>query len=221
MNVRVSDVWLDAFERQADGSLFVKARRHARWCLFAYRLPRGDSYADDLVQGALTDILERRIEWDPEEHPLLRKVCDVIRYRVRDEKESLPVRTPHFSFYERKSPRDRDDPENVDGAPWRVDQEALSVLVEQPEDPEAQLGRAQERAIGARLGAELEALVADDAHVAEVVRCLRAGIIKKADILAETGMSDPDYRNAARRFERLTKKLPAELRALAMGDDDR
>lgn len=207
-----SDAWLDAFEQQATGRLIARARRHARWCLFKYRLDRGHGYDHDIVQAALTDIFERRIEWKPAEETLLDKLCDVIRYRVRDEKDSLVGRTLHVSIDHPRGDADDGQAGEEEARPSAVGE--LPPLVD-PDDPEAQLAREQARERGARLGVELAALAAGDAHVEAIVRCLCAGIVKKADVLAETGMTGADYHNALRRFDRLTKKLPAELRALA------
>jgi hypothetical protein len=81
------------------------------------------------------------------------------------------------------------------------------------------LSRERRRAAGAQLGSELAALAAGDEHVEAIVRCLRQGITRRVDVLAETQMSAVDYHNAVRRFGRLTRQLSPDLRALAEEDD--
>jgi len=209
----LSDAWLDAFSRQATSKLIAQCRRHARWCLHEYRLERGASYDHEVVQNALADIFEGRIAWDPARASLLDQVCDVIRYRVRDEKRSKAARTPHVSIG--GGVRGCLDGESSDGTRQLDAEITRAHAVEQPSDPATQLERKQVRELGARLGAELAALAKGDAELTALVTCLRAGIFEREDVLAETGMTAAEYHNARRRLQRLTVRLSDDLRTMA------
>lgn len=210
----LSDVWLDAFSKQATSKLIVLCRRHARWCLHEYRLQRGPQYDHEVVQNALADVFERRITWDPARASLFDLLCDVVRYRIRDEKRSRAARTPHVSI---GRPGGGLDGENRDGD-GKLDAE-IAGAVEPLDGPEAQLARKQDRELGARIGAELAALADGDGEVAAIVTCLREGVSAREDVLAETGMTAEAYHNARRRLHRLKGRLSEGLRAKAEEPD--
>jgi len=210
-----SDVWLDAFHRQATSGLIVLGRRHALWCLHTYRLPAAPGDDLELVNKALGDIFAGAVTWDPTRASLLDQVCDVIRYRVRDAKRSASSQRHHLSIGPQPANGERFDNE-VSGQ--RLEAEIAEALADEPNDPEAHLQRKQRRALGARIGAELAELAVDDELVATMVTCYRAGVCTRAEILAETGMAPEAYHDARRRLLRLVKRLGLEL--LAKADEE-
>jgi len=155
--------------------------------------------------------------WDPARASLLDQVCDVVRYRIRDEKRSRAERTPHVVIGRPRGDQDCGDDEHAAETTRRIDAEVARAAVDEPDDPQALLVRKRERELGARIGAELAALVAegDDPNVAAIFGCWRAGTSERKDILAETGMSADAYHDARRRLLRLVGRLPAELRTKA------
>lgn len=207
-----SDAWLDAFHRQATRQLIHLSRRHARWCFHEYRLRTSPDYDLEVVTKALGDILDEKIAWDPDRATLLDQVCDVVRYRVRDEKHSAATRRRTFSLGRQQPSGARFD----DAASEHLlDAEVTAALTEEPDDPEAHLQRKQARELGARIGEQLAGLADHDPDVAAMVTCYRAGVCTRAEILAETGMSADAYHDARRRLLRLVKRLDDELRAKA------
>jgi len=209
-----SDVWLDAFHRQATSKMISLGRRHARWCLFEYRLDRSEDYEREVVIRALGDILDKKIQWDPARASLLDQVCDVVRYRIRDEKRSPAEKRIHEPIG--PTDRDRFSDETKDGS-QKLEAEVARAAIDAPDDPEALLVRKQERELGARVGAALAALVAegDDPNVAAIFGCWRSGTSERKDILAETGMTADAYHDARRRLLRLVGRLPVGLRTKA------
>jgi len=205
-----SDVWLEAFERQATSKLITRCRHHARWCLEEYRLDRGPHYHLEVVQNALGDIFEGRIAWNPTRCSLEDQVCDVIKYRVRDEKRSAAGRRLHVAL-----DRPVNDETMVDdGRSRRIARDveaAMSVVA----DPESELARKQERELGARIGDELAKLAQGDQAVEALLVCIRAGVSALQEVLEETGMTADELHNARRRLRRLTGRLSEELRAKA------
>lgn len=200
--------WLDAFAAQATSTLVARCRAHVRRWLRAYRLDRA---FEDVVQEVLVDILEGRVAWDPTHSTLLNRVCDVARYRIRDEKRSLRGRTMHVPISRPGDPRLLLDGESYDGASRQLEAD-LARAVELPEDPETALVRTQRRERAVRVGEELAAMARGDAEVESYLACLRAGITERAAVLAETGMTAETYHNARRRLQRLKERLPPELR---------
>jgi DNA-directed RNA polymerase specialized sigma24 family protein len=208
--------WIDAFRQQATDALFAQCLQHARSCLHAYRLYDAPEDALDLVQKALADILGRRVQWDPARRSLAHRVCDVLRYRVRDLKRGATKRRAHASII--------DDEEHDEARVGEVRKQTLgdevlhvemSRLGGEPDHPEARLRTKQARELGARIGAELAVLVAQDGddQVAAILACWGAGTCERRDILAETGMSAEAYHDARRRLVRLAGRLSNELRA--------
>lgn len=204
--------WIDAFHQQVTEALFASCLRHARWCLHAYRLHDVPEDAIDLVQRALADILERRVQWDPARRSLVQQVCDVIRYRVRDLKRGA-ARRAHAPIIE-----DEDDTEghaDVLGVETVGAVREAAVARHEAEHPEHHLRSKQARELGARIGAELAVLVAEqrDDDAAAILACWVSGTSERKDILAETGMSAEAYHDARRRLLRLAGRLSNELRA--------
>jgi hypothetical protein len=215
-----SSAWLDAFAKQvSSGKLFIRCRRYARACLDEYRLKRGPQYPDELVQDALGDTFEGRIAWDPARKALDDHVCDTIRFRIRDEKQSAPERRPTISIDRPLSDDaaargDADDEQRQAARKLRAEIESAVGLAE---DPEATLMRKQERELGARIADELTRLAGSDDEVRLLVACLRDGDDERRDVCAETGMSEKAFHNARRRLVRLKNSLPDELR---VSDDE-
>lgn len=211
-------LWIDVYFQQATDALHERCRRHARWCLHAYRLYDAPEDDDDLVQKALTDILGGHIQWDPTRRSLEDQVRDVIRYRVRDLKRTAARRRAHAPIIDVG-----DDCEShvvrVRGAEAVVTDEVVHAEMTrhggEPDHPETQLRHRQARELGARICAELSVLVAeqDDEQAAAILTCWACGISERRDILAETGMSAETYHDARRRLIRLVGRLPDELRA--------
>lgn len=200
------DVWIETFHQQATRQLMARCRRQARWCLHEYRLAASPGDDDDLVQNALADIFDKRIQWDPSRRSLLDQVCDVVRYRIRNLKRSTVAYRGVCVL--------------VDNESQSVHVEAVAVSAEEPDDPEAQLRHKQARELGARIGAELAALVANQAddEAAAILACWWSGTSERKDILVETGMSAEAYHGARRRLVRLAGRLSDELRAKAKAD---
>lgn len=214
--------WIDAFYQQATHALFLQCRRHARWCLHAYRLYDAPEEDRDLVQKALADILSRRIQWDPARRSLGEQVCDVVRYRVRDLKRTAAKRRAHAPMVdqdEHDEAHGGDEARVNDHRAQTVGDEALYAAMAQhggePDHPEALLRNKQARELGAYIRSELAVLVAEhgDDEAAAILACWGSGISERKDILAETGMSAEVYRHARRRLLRLAGRLSNELRA--------
>lgn len=201
MSVLSRDAWVEAFHQQATNTLLTECRDQARWCFHEYRLDAAPGDDHDLVQKALTDIIAGRIEWNPSRRSLLDQMRDVIRYRVRNQKRST-------SAHRCVSMAGDEESEGLHV-------ELTTAASGEPADPEVQLRRKQERELGARIGAELAALVMDekDHDAAAILACWWSGTSERKDILAETGMSAEVYRHARRRLIRLAGRLSNELRA--------
>lgn len=169
--------------------------RHARSCLHEYRLDAADGDEHDFVNEAFADIVEGRIQWNPARRSLLDQMCDVIRYRVRNQKHSAARRA------------------QVPMGACDEDLHAeMTAAVGEPDDPAAQLRRKQERELGARIAAELAMLVGQgDGDAAAILACWTTGTLERKDILAETGMSADAYHDARRRLVRLGGRIAEEL----------
>lgn len=213
-----TSAWLEAFAKQATSKLIIRCGRYARWCLDEYRLKRGPQYPDELVQDALGDMFEGRIAWDPTRKALDDHVCDTVRFRIRDEKQSAAERRPAISIDrplsdEAAARGDEDDDKRKAVRALRAEIESAVGLAE---DPASALVRRQGRELGARIADELTRLAGPDDEVRLLVACLRDGDDERRDVCAESGMTEKAFHNARRRLVRLKDKLPEELQAQAM-----
>lgn len=188
---------LQALKQQLTPGLVSRCRVFARWCLRRYGLRRAAAYHEELVQDALGDLVEGRIAWAPARNRLADHVCDVIRYRVRDEKRSAGERRAWLPLEGRAS-------SSV------LDAEDLRVLT-----PDALLLRAQAQAVARRVAECLNGLASSDDEVHRVLTCYCAGIDDRQAICGITGMSVHSYHNARRRLVRLADRLPLALRTMA------
>lgn len=182
-----------AVESQATESLINRCAQAARRCLYEYGLRREPGYERELVQDAITAILDCRISWDPRREDLQRRIDDVVRFRVRNEKLSLAARVQC------------------------VPVDSLDVLASSDETPDERLARERERSLGARIGEALQELAqaSADGEVVDLLAYFRRDDVDRAGAMRVTGMSAEKYRNARRRLVRLRRHLPDDLRAQA------
>jgi DNA-directed RNA polymerase specialized sigma24 family protein len=200
-----TEEWLTAYEDQATEVLAGRARRYAerraRGVAKAGGRGADDLYVDDLVQEALLATFEGVGRWDPAKTPLVEHVISIIRYKTKDDlAHALDHR--HVSLDAARHV----DPDEEDGADALEDEAAYALARAAPTpDPDTRIYLDQ-------VLAQLACGAAGDDIVAAIVDCWRRGIVDRADVLAETGMSAADHNKGRMRLARLVDDLPTITR---------
>jgi heme exporter protein D len=85
-----AEAWIEAFDTQCTEETLKRLRRYA---LLLAKLPGGEhmgdhaSYAEELVQAAVTDLVAGVLRWDPSVKDLEPYLTDVLRLRVRRDRK--------------------------------------------------------------------------------------------------------------------------------------
>jgi hypothetical protein len=190
-----SEEWIEAFEAQANDALYERVRRYARVRsrLVAYggRVV-DDLYIDELVQDAIDDTFAGVLAWDPARVTLDRHLMGAIHSRTRhDYVHALNFRKERIDLGKRSTLA-----------------EVETALERTRGDPEA---GATERAL-----AELRGLAVKDPDVIEMLRLFGEQVIKKDEIVRETGWNTKRYQATRKRMLRLVAQLPNDVREAAL-----
>jgi len=189
-----SEEWIEAFEAQATEDLYLRIKRYARARarLVAHAgRPIDEQYTNDLVQDAIGDTFDGVLAWDPERVTLERHLQCAIHSRTRHD-------YVHAIRFRQE----------------RIDLGAKKTLAE----VETTLARArgEPEDAGARVLAALHQLAARDPDVIEMLRLFGEQVIKKEDIVRETGWNTKRYQATRKRMLRLVQQLPNDVREAAM-----
>ena len=189
-----SEEWIEAFEAQATDDLYLRLKRYARARarLVAHAgRPIDAQYANDLVQDAIGDTFDGLLAWDPERVTLERHLQCAIHSRTRhDYVHAIRFRQ-----------------ERIDLGGRKVLTEVETTLARARGEPEE---------TGARVLAELSQLAVRDPDVIEMLRLFGEQVIKKDDIVRETGWNTKRYQATRKRMLRLVQQLPNDVREAAM-----
>ncbi|HEY6040090.1 MAG TPA: hypothetical protein VIV58_37665 [Kofleriaceae bacterium] len=192
-----SEEWIEAFEAQATEDLYLRLKRYARARarLVAHAgRPIDQQYTNDLVQDAIGDTFDGVLAWDPERVTLERHLQCAIHSRTR-----------HDYVHAIRFRQERIDPGAQGGRKTLAEVETtLARARGEPEDA------------GARVLAELSQLAARDPDVIEMLRLFGDQVIKKEDIVRETGWNTKRYQATRKRMLRLVQQLPNDVREAAM-----
>lgn len=192
-----SEEWIEAFEAQATEDLYLRLKRYARARarLVAHAgRPIDQQYTNDLVQDAIGDTFDGVLAWDPERVTLERHLQCAIHSRTR-----------HDYVHAIRFRQERIDPGAQGGRKTLAEVE--TTLARARGEPEA---------AGARVLAELGQLAARDPDVIEMLRLFGDQVIKKEDIVRETGWNTKRYQATRKRMLRLVQQLPNDVREAAM-----
>jgi hypothetical protein len=189
-----SEEWIEAFEAQATDELYQRVKRYARVRarLVAYGGRVVDElYINDLVQDAIGDTFDGVLAWDPERVTLERHLQCAIHSRTRhDYVHALRFRQ-----------------ERIDTGARKTLAEVEVTLARTRGDPDDS---------GERVIAELHQLAARDPDVIEMLRLFGDQVIKKDDIVRETGWNTKRYQATRKRMLRLVQQLPNDVREAAL-----
>ena len=189
-----SEEWIEAFEAQATDDLYLRVKRYARArARLVAHAGRAidDQYANDLVQDAIGDTFDGVLAWDPERVTLERHLQCAIHSRTRHEY----VHAIRFRQ------------ERIDLGGKKTLAEVETTLARARGEPED---------TGARVLAELRRLAVRDPDVIEMLRLFGEQVIKKDDIVRETGWNTKRYQATRKRMLRLVQQLPNDVREAAM-----
>lgn len=189
-----SEEWIEAFETQADDALYERVRRYARVRsrLVAYggRVV-DDLYIDELVQDAIDDTFAGVLAWDPARVTLERHLQAAIHSRTRhDYVHALNFRKERIDLGKRSTLADVE-----------------TALQQSRGPPEGSTDRVL---------ANLRELAAKDPDVIEMLRLFGEQVIKKEEIVSETGWNTKRYQATRKRMLRLVAQLPNDVREAAL-----
>jgi len=189
-----SEEWIEAFEAQATDDLYLRLKRYARArARLVAHAGRAidDQYANDLVQDAIGDTFDGVLAWDPERVTLERHLQCAIHSRTRhDYVHAIRFRQERIDLGHKKTLAEVET--------------TLARARGEPEDT------------GARVLAELSQLAVRDPDVIEMLRLFGEQVIKKDDIVRETGWNTKRYQATRKRMLRLVQQLPNDVREAAM-----
>jgi hypothetical protein len=94
-----------------------------------------------------------------------------------------------------------------------LDTDEAAAMVRRGSELEAALGRAQ---VTQQLYRELRARAASDPEVLSMLDAYHAEVTDRREVMAQTGLTLPEFVNARRRLDRLIAALPDELRRAAL-----
>lgn len=189
-----SEEWINAFEAQANEALYERVRRYARvrsrLVSYGGRLV-DDLYIDELVQDAIDDTLDGVIAWDPAR-------CDLARHLMM----AIHSRTRHDYVHALNFRKER-----IDLGKRSTLAEVETTLAQRTRgDPDA-----SERVLD-----ELRELAVKDPDVIEMLRLFGEQVIKKEEIVRETGWNTKRYQATRKRMLRLVAQLPNDVREAAL-----
>ena len=184
------EAWLTAYEEQLTP---VMVRRCAAAVTALLRSSAGMSrqgaepYARELVQDALADTFLGVLRWHPSKETLENHLRDVIRWRVRNERQRT---ARHVSL---------DDPGDSSRQILTAAQEMEAALVGALAHEES----AEERAIE-RL-AQLRRMAEGDAEVSAMIEVYESGARSRADVMILMDLTSAEYKKIRARLCRLGK----------------
>lgn len=184
--------WTVVFMIQHNEALLRKVRRYARRISASVAEAGGiggETYAEELVQDAITDTAAGVLTWDPSAATLESHLMSRIRSRGRDERRRA-LQVPHLSF---------DEPAEDEGESSTVLEEVEQTLCPPQHDADAEHARDRMK--------RLRALATADADLQGILDAIDDGAEGKAEILAATGLSERAYRNARVRLCRLGDQI--------------
>jgi hypothetical protein len=186
------EAWITAYEEQLTP---VMVRRCVAAIAALLRSLAGASrqgaepYARELVQDALTDTFLGVLRWTPTKETLDNHLRDVIRWRVRNERQRVARQ------------RSLDDPGDSSRGIPTATEEIEAVLAAALAHDES----AEERAIE-RL-AELRRLAEGDAEVSAMIEIYERGARSRADVMVLMDLSSAEYKKIRARLCRLGKGM--------------
>lgn len=184
--------WRTAFESQASATLLRGLKRCARRHLGWYRGSRNVSSCDveDLVANALGDTWAGRLRWVPSRRTLEQHLQSALWYRARNGRRAAAL--------------DRTRP---------LEEDARGVVAA---EREAFTDAEGEAALVDRVVGRLRALCPADQELLSVLSAYEAGVFKRRDLLAHTGLSLRAYRATVLRLRRQLERLdPCDLDVVA------
>ena len=190
--VVIPDVaWIAAFEAETTALTLLQVRRFAlrRGLGVARAGGRSDAtYADELVQDALSDTIAGVVRWDPSRYRLAAHLIGVIRSRSRHER-ARSIRFRHETMSEHEIVFEGEVASERDHDCAAVAQQALQAL------RDASQG---------------------DREVLKILDAYATGAVEKIDVLQASGLKPASYTRARKRLRRKTLQLAPELRAAAL-----
>ena len=188
-----SEGWMAAFDAQCTERLLKQLRRYA---LLLARFPGGEqlgdhgSYAEELVQTVVADVIDGGLRWDPRKRDLEPYLVDVVRLRVRRDRRRA-------SRYESVS---------IDTGYSRDRASLVSLL----ETRLAESASMQASSTDGRIWDEMSAtmgrlreLVSSDALALRFLDAVERKANTRAEIMKQAGLSRSEYHNTRRRLARL------------------
>ena len=192
-----TEAWIDAFDAQCTEALLKRLRRYA---LLLARLPGGEflgdqaSYAEEVVQATVTDIVSGTLRWDPATRDLEPYLTDTIRLRVRRDRRRA-ARYAHVSI-DAAYPSTRAS--LLDEVESRLAADASSLPGEHHGSMWGSMTHSMQR---------LRELLSADSLAQRFLDALNAGASTRAEVMRTAGLTRAEYHNTRRRIARLLAHL--------------
>lgn len=183
--------WINALEAQCTQAMVARVVRYAR----ARSMVAGpvlSSYAEDIVQNAISDTAQGILSWDCNHRTLEQHLRDAIKRQTSHDRQ----RSRQFSHHSL-------DQLTEEGSSVRT--EAHHALVARTVDPAAAEAAADEVA-------ELRRLVSDDPEVLALIEARASGATTKRELMATANLSSTAYHNARRRLPKYLAQLSSGSR---------
>ena len=195
------EAWIDAFAAQCTPDLRESLYRYAARLLSGARKVSADSSAaQELVQAAIHDMLNRNDHWNFAEDKLGTYLKSVIRRQVLADFKRA-TRLPHVSIDELTATGQPADPEMLE----------QSLRHERPDPRDLEYAR--------RKVALLRSRAAGDSDVLALIEAKLDDRTSRADVMEVTGFSPQRYRAAVARLNRLAHELATELDLHITGEE--
>lgn len=185
-----AEAWIEAFDTQCTEAMLKRLRRYT---LLLARVSGGEhlgdhvSYAEELVQAAVTDLVAGVLRWDPSMKDLEPYLTDVLRLRVRRDRKRA-ARFKHVSI---------DAAPSALGAPIREVEMRLAVSASARTD-ESEMSSSERR---------LRESFSDDPLALRFLDAVDQDATTRPEIMKVAGLTRAEYHNTRRRIARLLARF--------------
>ena len=162
-------------------------------------------FAGHVVSDVFVDTADGVLAWDPSERHFYSHMCSMVQSRIANRVRHV-TRFRHVAFHE------PDDGDDNTSAVSLVETEMSLRADDQRKRPDGAVMNAELRA---KVYAAARELAAKDEEILAMLAAHESGALSEPEVIEHLGWMRERYFNVWRRFDRMRRKLPAELREAA------